>query len=77
MTFVIERELQERDVLPHPGPLPLGEGASQPALGDDERVRSNEDWMPFSLSSGEWAGVRGSGVALAKRKFFWQSRAAP
>ena len=30
-------------VLPHPGPLPLGEGESQLACGDDERVRMVED----------------------------------
>ena len=28
---------------PHPGPLPKGEGESQPALGDDERVLMDED----------------------------------
>ena len=30
-------------VLPHPGPLPLGEGESQPALGDIKRVRRDQD----------------------------------
>ena len=55
-----ERCQNSRAVLPHPGPLPLGEGASQSAAEFSERVAREGDGMPFSLSQRERAGVRES-----------------
>ena len=45
-------------VLPHPSPLPLGEGASQSASEFIERVSREGDGMRFPLSQRERAGVR-------------------
>ena len=44
-------------VLPHPGPLPLGEGATKPGLVS-KRQRLVEGRLRFSLSQRERAGVR-------------------
>ncbi len=53
-----ERCQNSRAVLPHPSPLPLGEGASLSASVFSERVALDGDVMPVSLSQREWAGVR-------------------
>ena len=45
-------------VLPHPNPLPLGEGAGSPALRPPERFLAAERRQLFSLSQRERAGVR-------------------
>jgi urease accessory protein len=59
-------------VLPHPSPLPLGEGAIEPVeVGKGRRLL--EDSRGFSLSQRERAGVRESGPAVqnAERSSDW------
>ena len=46
------------NALPHPGPLPLGEGASPAASEQKERAPPPGDGLRFSLSQRERAGVR-------------------
>ena len=49
--------------LPHPSPLPLGEGASSPAARRSERSLPTTRCRRFPLSQRERAGVRESGHA--------------
>ena len=51
--------------LPHPSPLPLGEGARSPASRLSERFDFIARGRPFSLSRRERVGVRENGLVLA------------
>src|SRR5437867_7209121 len=63
----------ERFLPPHPGPLPRGEGATQGELGCCKcaalfpRIDRQIVGLPFSLSLGERAGVRGKEAALCQK----------
>jgi hypothetical protein len=50
--------IQTANVLPHPGPLPLGEGESTPAIDKTDVLSVCSDWLKASLSQRERAGVR-------------------
>jgi hypothetical protein len=50
--------------LPQPGPLPLGEGATDAAVGLSERANPASDGRADSLSRRERAGVRENGVQV-------------
>jgi urease accessory protein len=52
--------------LPHPSPLPLGEGETSPALVSKSPSTAAKEWQVSSLSQRERAGVRESGLALAE-----------
>ena len=54
----LQPDWQMAAVLPHPYPLPLGEGAASPALRQPERLLSAARGRQFSLSQRERAGVR-------------------
>ncbi len=50
--------MKAQPVLPHPDPLPLGEGTAQRTLDFSTRTAPLHRWLPFSLSQRERAGVR-------------------
>ena len=57
--------LHDESFLPHPGPLPLGEGESSAAPGEPNALGWSEGSRTGSLSQRERAGVRENGNALS------------